>query len=161
RNAIHGALPILAKIAARPERRYSPAGRPDVEYREVISVTGIQGGKARNVVPDHCSFNVNFRFAPDRTPDAARAVITELVGDLGEVVFKDLAPSGRVAAGNVLCDRLIALAPGVRAKQAWTDVGRFSSWNIDAVSCGPGTPELAHQQAEHASIAKMVESRRI
>src|SRR6185436_6482704 len=105
RNAIHAALPLLAKIAARPERRWSPSGRPDVEYREVMSVTGIQGGKARNVVPDHCSFNLNFRYAPDRTPDDARAVITELVGDLGEIVFKDLAPSGRVAAGNVLCDR--------------------------------------------------------
>jgi acetylornithine deacetylase/succinyl-diaminopimelate desuccinylase-like protein len=53
----------------------------------------------------------------------------------------------------------MALARGeVRAKQAWTDVGRFSGWNVDAVSCGPGFPEFAHQKEEWASIAKMVES---
>ncbi len=161
KNAIHSALPLLEKIASRPERRWSPPGRPELDYREVMSVTGIQGGKARNVVPDGCSFNVNFRFAPDRSEESARAEITLLVGDGGEVVFKDVAPSGRVASGNALCDRLIALAAGVRAKQAWTDVGRFSSWGVDAVNCGPGLPELAHQQAEHASITKMVESRRI
>jgi succinyl-diaminopimelate desuccinylase len=169
-NAIHAALPILESIARRGERRWSPPGRPDVEYREVVSVTGIRGGKARNVVPDDCVFNVNFRYAPDRTPDEARAEIAKLVQSArgtsatnlasaaAEVVFKDVAPSGRVASGNALCERLIALAKTVRAKQAWTDVGRFTSWGVDAVSCGPGFPEFAHQQAEHASVAKMVES---
>ena len=162
-NAIHAALPLLARISMRPERRWSPPGRPDVEYREVMSVTGVNGGKARNVIPDHCTFNINFRFAPDRSPDEARQIVIDLVAGFRnvEVVFKDLAPAGRIPAKNALCDRLVALAGQVRAKQAWTDVGRFTAWNVDAVSFGPGFPELAHQQAEHASIAKMVESRRI
>jgi succinyl-diaminopimelate desuccinylase len=161
KNAIHSALPLLGKIAAHAERRWSPADRPEVEYREVISVTGIAGGKARNVIPDACTFNLNFRYAPDRSPDEARMRVTTMVGDAGEVVFKDVAPSGRIPRGNELCDRLVALAGKARAKQAWTDVGRFTSWGVDAVSCGPGFPELAHQQAERASIAKMVDSRRL
>jgi succinyl-diaminopimelate desuccinylase len=163
-NAIHAALPLLARVASRPERAWSPPGRPEIRYREVMSVTGIQGGKARNVVPDRCSFNINFRYAPDRTPDGARAEIRSLFQDAieggkAELTFKDVAPAGRVPAGNRWCDRLVALAKNeVRAKQAWTDVGRFSEWKIDAVSCGPGFPEVAHQQEEWASVQKMVES---
>lgn len=163
-NAIHSALPLLARVASRPERDYSPPGRPEIRYREVMSVTGVSGGKARNVIPDRCTFNVNFRYAPDRTPDGARDQIRTLFQDAieagkAELTFKDVAPAGRVPVGNRLCDRLIALAKGeVRAKQAWTDVGRFSDWKIDAVSCGPGFPEVAHQREEWASVAKMVAS---
>jgi succinyl-diaminopimelate desuccinylase len=163
-NAIHSALPLLSRVASRPERTWSPPGRPEIQYREVMSVTGVQGGKARNVVPDRCTFNVNFRFAPDRTPENARAEIRSLFQDAldagkAELFFRDVAPAGRVPAGNRWCDRLVALAKNeVRAKQAWTDVGRFSEWKIDAVSCGPGFPEVAHQREEWASVAKMVES---
>ncbi|MBL8840783.1 MAG: succinyl-diaminopimelate desuccinylase [Planctomycetes bacterium] len=158
KNAIHAAAPLLQKVAERGERRWSPPGRPDLDYREVMSITGISGGKAKNVVPDTCVMNLNFRFAPDRSADDARAQVAALAEGFAEVVFKDLAPAGRVATGNPSCDRLVALAGAVRAKQAWTDVGRFSAMGLDAVSCGPGAPEFAHQQAEQASIAKMVES---
>ncbi len=160
-NAIHAALPLLQKVAARGERRWCPPGRPEIEYHEVMSITGIRGGKAKNVVPDECVMNLNFRFAPDRTADGARAEVSALAEGIAEVAFKDLAPAGRVASGNPWCDRLVALAGVVRAKQAWTDVGRFTAMGLDAVSCGPGAPELAHQQAEHASIRKMVESLRL
>jgi len=163
-NAIHATLPLMAQVASRPERTWSPPDRRELRYREVMSVTGVNGGKARNVIPDRCTFNVNFRFAPDRTPAGARAEITSLFADAvargtAELVFKDFAPAGRVPVANRWCDRLTALAKNeVRAKQAWTDVGRFSDWNVDAVSCGPGFPEVAHQKDEWASVAKMVES---
>ncbi len=163
-NAIHSALPLLAQVAARGERCWSPPGRTDCVYREVMSVTGIAGGKARNVIPDRCTFNLNFRFAPDRGSDAARAEVSALFekavqAGVAELVFKDVGPAGRVPHGNRWCDRLVARAGGkVRAKQAWTDVGRFSEWNVDAVSCGPGIPEVAHQKEEWASVAMMVES---
>ena len=163
-NAIHSALPLLADVAARGERCCSPPGRPECVYREVMSVTGIAGGKARNVVPDRCTFNLNFRFAPDRTSEEARAEVRTLFekavqAGVAELVFKDVGPAGRVPAGNRWCDRLVGLAKdAVRAKQAWTDVGRFSEWNVDAVSCGPGIPEVAHQKEEWASVAMMVES---
>ncbi len=163
-NAIHLALPLLAQVAARAERVHSPPGRPECVYREVMSVTGIQGGKARNVVPDRCTFNLNFRFAPDRTSEQAKDEVRKLFdaavrAGVAELVFKDVGPSGRVPAGNRWCERLIALAgDAVRAKQAWTDVGRFSEWNVDAVSCGPGMPEVAHQKDEWASVQRMVES---
>ena len=51
-----------------------------------------------------------------------------------------------------------AAGGAVRAKQAWTDVGRFSEWGIDAVSCGPGIPAQAHQKEEYATIGAMTRS---
>ncbi|MFO0982133.1 MAG: succinyl-diaminopimelate desuccinylase [Planctomycetota bacterium] len=159
KNAIHLALPIAERVARYPERRVCSAAYPGIEYREVMNVTRIEGGRARNMIPDRVQLNVNFRFGPDRTGEDACRLIQELVGGDAEVLFADLAPPGRVPCGNRACDALIELTGGrKRAKQAWTDVGRFSQWGLDAVSFGPGLPELAHRQDEHASIAAMVES---
>jgi succinyl-diaminopimelate desuccinylase len=156
-NAIHAALPLIERIAAVPER--AVAFGDHVRYREVISATTIVGGSARNVIPDTVQVNFNFRFAPDRSSEDAVAWIRELIGDAGTIEFKDVSPSGRVASENPFCRVLVAAAGGiVRAKQAWTDVGRFSEWGIDAVSCGPGIPAQAHQKDEYATLSAMTES---
>lgn len=156
-NAIHAAAPLIERIAAVPERPV--AFDEQVVYREVIGATTIAGGAARNVIPDTVKLNVNFRFAPDRSGDDAVAWISELVGEAGTVEITDLSPAGRVASDNSLCQALVTAAGGaVRAKQAWTDVGRFSAWGIDAVSCGPGIPAQAHQKTEYATISAMTQS---
>ena len=156
-NAIHAAVPLIAKIAAVPERAVDFGER--VRYREVVGATTIAGGRARNVIPDAVHVNVNFRFAPDRSGDDAVAWMRELVGDAGTIEVKDLSPAGRVPSENSFCRALVAAAGGtVRAKQAWTDVGRFTAWGIDAVSCGPGIPAQAHQKDEYATMTAMTES---
>lgn len=159
RNAIHLALPVLERVARRPERRVTFAQHPGLEYREVMNCTRIEGGRARNMIPDQVVLNVNFRFGPDLSSEAACDVVRELAGDRAEVRLVDLAPSGRVVTDNLACEALLAAAGGrKRAKQAWTDVGRFTQWGVDAVSFGPGLPELAHKKNEHASVAAMAES---
>lgn len=156
-NAIHAAWPLIEKVAAVPER--AVAYGEHVRYREVIGATTIVGGSARNVIPDTVTVNVNFRFAPDRSSDDAVAWIRALLGEAGTVEVTDVSPAGRVATENHFCRALVAAAGGVvRAKQAWTDVGRFSAWGIDAVSCGPGIPAQAHQKDEYATISGMTES---
>ena len=156
-NAIHAVAPLIERVAAVPER--SVTFGEHVVYREVIGATTIAGGGARNVIPDTVRVNVNFRFAPDRSGDEAVAWIGELIGDAGTVEITDLSPAGRVASDNPLCRTLVSAAGGaVRAKQAWTDVGRFTAWGIDAVSCGPGIPAQAHQKAEYATISAMTQS---
>jgi succinyl-diaminopimelate desuccinylase len=103
--------------------------------------------------------NVNFRFAPDRSREDAVTVVRDLIGDAGAIEITDLSPAGRVASEHPFCRALVAAAGGaVRAKQAWTDVGRFSEWGIDAVSCGPGIPAQAHQKEEYATIGAMTRS---
>ncbi len=156
-NAIHAAVPLIEKIAAVPER--SVACGEHLLYREVIGATTIAAGSARNVIPDTLRLNVNFRFAPDRSREDAVAWIHELIGDAGSIEVTDISPAGRVASENPFCRALVDAAGGaVRAKQAWTDVGRFSEWGIDAVSCGPGIPAQAHQKEEYATISAMTQS---
>jgi len=158
KNAVHAALPLLNHIAAVPERRYEVPGRGDLVYREVINVTTIEGGVARNTLPPCVTFNVNFRFAPDRSGKDACRFVGELVGNQGEVEFTDVSGAGAVPRDHPICERLVRIAGITRAKQAWTDVGRFTEWHIPAVSFGPGLPEMAHQKDEYASIESMVKS---
>ncbi|NKY07903.1 succinyl-diaminopimelate desuccinylase, partial [Cellulomonas hominis] len=58
-NAIHGAAPVLARLAA-----YEPASVEvdGLVYREGLNAVLISGGVATNVVPDRCVVTVNYRF---------------------------------------------------------------------------------------------------
>lgn len=151
-NALYPLLPLLQRVAALPVREVRIG---DLLFRESLSPTWIHGGLARNVIPDRVTVNLNFRFAPDRSSEAAVAHVESLVGDAGAVAIVDLAPSGAVPRDNAWCDRLAKLAGTTRAKQAWTDVGRFTEWGVDAISFGPGLPEKAHQRDEYASLSAM------
>lgn len=77
-NAVHAAAPILAKLAAYEPRRPVIDG---LEYREGLNAVRIEGGVANNVIPDACTVTVNFRYAPDRTPDEALAHVREVFAD--------------------------------------------------------------------------------
>ena len=150
-NAIHKAGPLLAQLLTRPRREVVHG---DFAFYEVMSITTASGGRARNVVPEAFTLNLNYRFAPGKTVARAQEEVLELVGGAAEVTFTDLAPSGRVCADNPLFQRLMALT-GLPAasKQAWTDVARFSEFGVDAVNFGPGETAQAHQAHESAPIA--------
>ena len=155
-NAIALAVEALAPIA-----RLEPV---DVEsgglvFREVVSVTRIEGGVAHNVVPAHAVATLNYRFAPGRTEDEAHARLRELVGDSGTLVIETSAPAAPVPAANDLLARLrettdLPLLP----KQAWTPVAQFAERGLDAVNFGPGAPAFAHRQDERVEIAALVRS---
>lgn len=150
-NAIHKAGPLLARLAdlTPVEVRFG-----DLVYREVISATVAQGGRARNVVPDKFVVNLNFRFAPGRSLASAQQHVRDLVGAAAEVRFVDLAPSAAVPLHNPLLERLRrCCALEEQPKQAWTDVARLTAAGIPAVNFGPGENAQAHQPHESTSIA--------
>lgn len=153
-NAIHKAGPLLAELLALPRREVDCGGFP---FFEVMSVTKAQGGRARNVVPERFELNLNYRFAPGRTLEAAQADVLALVAGRAEVTFTDLAPSGRVCADNPHFKRLREVT-GLPAtsKQAWTDVARLGEWGVDAVNYGPGETAQAHQAAESCDEAALL-----
>jgi succinyl-diaminopimelate desuccinylase len=155
-NAITRAGEFLAELRALGPKESIIDG---LTYRTVTTVTQAKdGGRGRNVVPDLFVLNVNRRFAPDVTLEAARADLLALVGDRAEVEFTDLSPAARPSAEHPLVRALIAA--GVRAvepKQAWTDVARFAARDVAAVNFGPGENAQAHQKNESTSLALLHE----
>jgi succinyl-diaminopimelate desuccinylase len=158
-NAIHAAAPVLADLAARGRQEVLVEGYP---FFEVMSATLATGGRARNVVPDAFEVNLNYRFAPGKSLAQAQADVEALVAGRCAVRFTDLAPSGRVGAQNPWFQALVA-ATGrpAEAKQAWTDVARFSELGIDAVNYGPGETAQAHQQHESAPVQALAQAWRV
>ncbi|MBM4364588.1 MAG: succinyl-diaminopimelate desuccinylase [Deltaproteobacteria bacterium] len=154
-NAIHKAAPLLSHLASRPPRDVAIDG---FTFREVLSATLAQGGNTRNVIPDHFSLNLNFRFAPGREIDEAIDEVRALVGE-AEIEVVEAAPSGRVVTENPLLREFLARnGNAVAAKQAWTDVARLTARGIDAVNLGPGLAAQAHQAGEYAEVALIEES---
>jgi succinyl-diaminopimelate desuccinylase len=153
-NAVHKAGALLSYLMALPPRDAVSGG---LVYREVLTTTRIEGGRARNVVPDHCTLNLNFRFAPDKTLEVASQELRDLAARFGATIeLTDLSPSCPAFADHPLVRRFIERTKvAVEPKQAWTDVARLSAAGIPAVNFGPGATAQAHQVGEWVEIASL------
>jgi succinyl-diaminopimelate desuccinylase len=152
-NAIARAVHGLTGVIDVPPRTVEIQGLP---FTEVISVTRIAGGVADNVIPDLVECHVNFRFAPDRSPEEAITKVRRIVGDDAELEILSVSASGRVAPPSDLLARLAAAGGfAVAPKQAWTPVAQFTEVGVDAVNLGPGATAMAHTRAERVVIEEM------
>ena len=154
-NAIHKAGSFLSELGALAPREVVIDG---FTYRTVTSVTEAQGGRGRNIVPDSFTLNVNHRFSPDTSLEAAQRDIEKLVAGRGRIAWRDLSPSALPHANHPLVERLRdAGVVAVEPKQAWTDVARFATLGVPAVNFGPGENAQAHQRNEWTSVEKLVD----
>lgn len=146
-NAIHKAGALLSHLAAQKPREVRIG---ELLYREVLSVTRVDGFTGRNVVPAKCELNLNSRFAPGRPLDDAQRELEALARRFGaECQVTDRAPSGPAILDNPLLQEFRALtAAPVEAKQAWTDVAQLAQQGIPAANFGPGEQAQAHQKNE-------------
>jgi len=150
-NAIALALEGLAPILDLEPRDAVVDG---LLFREVLSVTQIQGGVAANVIPARVEATLNFRYAPDRTPAEAEARVRELTGRDVEVLHH--SPPAHVARRDGLVEELRGAGSfEVQPKQAWTNVADFAARGLDAVNLGPGATRYAHTQDEQVEIAEL------
>ncbi|CAO5181802.1 Succinyl-diaminopimelate desuccinylase [Frankia sp. AiPs1] len=157
-NAIHKAAEVLRRLADYQPRQVTLDG---CTYREGLSAVRIDGGVAGNVIPDACSVTVNFRFAPDRTPQGALAHVREVL-DGYNLEVTDLAggaPPGLSAAPAAAFIAATGRTPV--AKYGWTDVARFAEFGVPALNYGPGDPNLAHTRDEHVELAAIDEGERL
>lgn len=123
-------------------------------FREVLSVTQIQGGIATNVIPARVEATLNFRYAPDRTPAEAEARVRELVGYPVEILSN--SPAAHVALGSPVVDALRRAGDlEVQPKQAWTNVADFAARGLDAVNLGPGATRYAHAVDERVEVVAL------
>ena len=149
-NAIDRAVEALAPVVALEPVDVVNGG---LTFREVVTVTRIEGGVADNVVPAYAAATLNYRYAPGRSRGEAEARLRELAGDVEVLSHSAAAP---VPDANPLLDRLrtaggFELAP----KQAWTPVAQFAERGLDAVNLGPGATRYAHRVDEQVEIAEL------
>jgi succinyl-diaminopimelate desuccinylase len=154
RNALLEASEILGIL-----REYR-AREPEVDglrFREGLNAVGIKGGVAGNVIPDECVVTVNYRFAPDRSPQHAAEHVREVFARW-QVTITDAASGARPGLSSPPVASFAAAMGGTpRAKLGWTDVARFDALGVPAVNFGPGDPSLAHSRGEHVPLAAVAE----
>ncbi|MFC4032610.1 succinyl-diaminopimelate desuccinylase [Streptomyces polygonati] len=154
-NAIHKAAPILARLAAYEPRKVEIDG---LVYPEGLNAVLIEGGHAGNVIPDSCSVTVNYRFSPDQSEAEALERVREVFEGF-EVVLTDSAPGALPGLSHPAAAAFVAaIGTPPAAKEAWTDVARFSALGIPAVNYGPGDPTLAHTREENVAVAAVLEA---
>ena len=74
-NAIHDASDVLQLLAAYQPQQIEVDG---LTYREGLNAVMISGGIAGNVIPDSV-IEVNYRFAPDKSPAEAEAYVRKIL----------------------------------------------------------------------------------
>ena len=151
-NAIHGAAPILARLA---EYRAKEVAVEGLVYRESLSAVRISGGVAGNVIPDLCEVEVNYRFAPSKSAADAEAHVRGVLAGF-EVEITDAAEGARPGLDAPIAQQFVtAVGAEPRPKYGWTDVARFSALGIPAVNFGPGDPHLALHDQERVPTAQI------
>ncbi|MDX6287344.1 MAG: succinyl-diaminopimelate desuccinylase [Frankiales bacterium] len=148
-NAIHRAAPVLELLSAYTPRDVDIDG---CTYREGLSAVGIRGGVAGNVIPDECVVSINFRFAPDRTLDAAEAHVREIFAGFDVEVTDGAAGALPGLSAPAAAEFIAAVGAAPTAKYGWTDVARFAELGIPAVNYGPGDPNRAHTREESVDL---------
>ena len=161
----HSARPWLAESAVEKaargllpffdaEPRVAVVG--GLEYREVVSVTRLVSGIADNVIPGEAVATLNFRYAPDREPEAAERHLHALVPEGAVLELTSHAPAGRVVTDSRLVRALRASGDlGLEPKQAWTNVADFGTHGVDAVNFGPGHTAYAHRRDEQVDVGAL------
>ena len=149
-NAIKLALEGLRPVLESEPRDVDIEG---LVFREVMSVTQLHAGVATNVIPARAEATVNYRYAPDRTPESAVAHVHELFP--GAEITSHSGPA-HVALHSPVVDRLRAVGGfDVEPKQAWTNVADFAARGLDAVNLGPGATRYAHARDERVEITAL------
>jgi succinyl-diaminopimelate desuccinylase len=154
-NALYKAAHFLRELEERQPHEVELDG---YVFREVMTPTVLQCGGPRNVVPGRAELNVNYRFAPGRTPEEAFEELRTFAGDRCQIQATDLAPAGHPHASDRYIQFLSTCGvSGVRSKQAWTDVARFDAIGVPGVNLGPGTAAQAHQPNEYTELQHLRE----
>ncbi len=153
-NAIHAAAPVLTRLADYTAREVDVDG---LVYREGLNAVGVRGGVAGNVIPDECVVTVNYRFAPDRSPEQALAHMREVFAGF-ELTVTDSAPGARPGLTSGPVAEFVARTGRPAApKYGWTDVARLSLLGMPALNYGPGDPNVAHSREEHVAVDELLE----
>lgn len=116
----------------------------------------IQGGTARNVMPDLCTLQIDRRLLPSVDVDNELERVKKLLlsNDPSVEVFKVIAhPSFSTSSDSLLVQNAlkaldkVGIAGSIGGFQAWSEAGLFNNFK-DVIILGPGSISQAHKANE-------------
>lgn len=161
-NALSAGARIIAAIDAEQERLASQH-EVGVLGAGTVSVNEMAGGRARNIIPDHCELYVGRRIADGEDYQTEFARLTELVraaalparvkvqlaNDMGENAFFQAPGSDLVTALAEMSGNSPTVA------DFGTNALRYGEVADQIVVFGPGSIDQAHQAIEWVEIAEL------
>jgi acetylornithine deacetylase len=171
-NAIHYASRLIEHLEERARSLAAAprAGSPFDPPYTTINVGRIEGGMARNVVAESCSFDWEIRPLPEDDGDAILAGIQDHIDTVllpemraaypdaditlsHEVIYPALAAEPDGPAARLVRERWTDAPPGVFS--IGTDGGYFQAAGISTVIIGPGQTARMHETNEYIEITEL------
>ncbi len=162
------AIAFIEDVAERFRREgpFDPGFDPPYT---TFNVGEIEGGTAVNIIARHCKVSWEFRPIPGVEPKAVIAEIDAyLAGNLGPRMREKASEAGIVMSEACVVPPLVP-RPGSPAEALarrltgandtvglafGTEAGQFQEIGIDAIVCGPGSIEQAHQPDEFIELSQ-------
>lgn len=123
-----------------------------------VTATLIEGGTAKNVVPDRCAFTLDVRSTPAYTHPELAALLADALESEVEVYSDRLVPCSTSSDARVAVAAREALT-GLDLDAAPFGSPTASDWvflhDVPAVKLGPGRSELSHTADEHVEIGQL------
>ncbi len=161
-NALSAAARIVSAIDAEQERL---ANQKTVGAlgAGTVSVTEMSGGRARNIVPDHCELYVGRRIADQESYEAEYERLTEMIRAAALPARVKVQMANGFGSDAFLqapgCDLVTSLAQISGCSPTVADYGtnalRYSEIADQIVVFGPGSIEQAHQAIEWVDISEL------
>lgn len=163
-NAVHAMAGVLqAAVSAAEELSRGPFDRTFEPPYSSLQAGLIQGGQALNIIPEHCTLDVEARAISGVDPalllaplrQAAEALKASGFGVEWEelIAYPSLSLARETALANLLAD-LTGQEP-LAAVSYGTEAGRFQAAGIDAIICGPGDIDRAHKADEYILTSEL------
>jgi acetylornithine deacetylase len=148
-NAIVRAARDIERLSTLTFERDDPfLGRP------TLTVTTIQGGTTRNVVPDRCTFTLDIR----STPAYSHEELTELVAEAVESAVQ-IHSARFIPVATDVSERIVRASRAATAGAEPFGSPTASDWiflhDVPTVKLGPGDSERSHTAGERISIAEL------
>jgi len=173
-NAVEFAAELICHIR-RVYQEIPKHGPIDAAYRvphSTLHVGPIQGGRALNIVPDHCEFSFEVRHLPHETADHYFQQVMQHAHEVLEPAMQAVDPQTSISveplagypglgtAGDAqvvrFCQALLEDTREPDKISFGSEAGLFSERvNVPCVVCGPGSILQAHRPDEYVDASQM------
>ena len=122
-----------------------------------MSVTTIEGGSARNMVPERCVFYVDIRTVPGQSHEAIAQHLNALLRSEVTIHSGRIIPVSTPTDARIVQSCLRAL-PGTAPMGSPTASDWIHLHDLPVVKIGPGSSALSHTADEHVAITEVLQA---